>query len=237
MAPNTGAGGLPRRRPEEQRGAGLVAQPHSGGRWPANLIHDGSEEVVRAFPDEAGAAAPVHRRNGDKFRNSFGTFHGNTDEKGSTFQGDTGSAARFFYCPKTSRADRNEGCDELPQVAGGMVSNTSGQHLTRRDGYVPPPQGNNHPTVKPTELMAYLCRLATPPGGLVLDPFMGSGSTGKAAMREGFRFVGCELSPEYLAIAQARITHEVERVAIAATEAAATAAQLDIFNDSKVIAS
>ncbi|MCY1372979.1 DNA methylase [compost metagenome] len=85
--------------------------------------------------------------------------------------------------------------------------------------------------------MAYLCRLATPPGGLVLDPFMGSGSTGKAAMREGFRFVGCELSPEYLAIAQARITHEVERVAIAATEAAATAAQLDIFNDSKVIAS
>lgn len=71
-------------------------------------------------------------------------------------------------------------------------------------------EGNNHPTVKPTDLMAYLCRLVTPPGGVVLDPFMGSGSTGKAAMREGFRFIGCELSPEYLAIAEARISNEID---------------------------
>lgn len=66
-------------------------------------------------------------------------------------------------------------------------------------------EGNTHPTVKPTDLMRYLCRLVTPPGGTVLDPFMGSGSTGKAAMREGFRFIGCEMSPEYLEIAHARI--------------------------------
>ena len=72
-------------------------------------------------------------------------------------------------------------------------------------------EGNNHPTVKPTELMAYLCRLVTPPGGIVLDPFMGSGSTGKAAMREGFHFMGIEMDPEYLAIAEARIKHEANK--------------------------
>ena len=72
-------------------------------------------------------------------------------------------------------------------------------------------EGNNHPTVKPTELMAYLCRLVTPPGGIVLDPFMGSGSTGKAAIREGFQFVGIEMDPEYLAIAEARIKHEANK--------------------------
>ena len=72
-------------------------------------------------------------------------------------------------------------------------------------------EGNNHPTVKPTDLMAYLCRLVTPPGGIVLDPFMGSGSTGKAAIREGFQFVGIEMDPEYLAIAEARIKHEANK--------------------------
>ncbi|MEJ1938551.1 site-specific DNA-methyltransferase, partial [Nostoc sp. NIES-2111] len=106
----------------------------------------------------------------------------------------------------------NEGCERLPQQAGGMASNTSGQHLTRRDeDYAPKQQGNFHPTVKPTELMRYLCRLVTPPGGVVLDPFMGSGSTGKAAVLEGFRFIGCELDERYLAIARARIAF-AERV-------------------------
>lgn len=84
-----------------------------------------------------------------------------------------GDASRFFYCPKATRADREE--------------------------------GNDHPTVKPTELMRYLCRLVTPPGGMVLDPYMGSGSTGKAALLEGFRFQGCELSDSYADIAQARL--------------------------------
>ncbi|MCY1301201.1 DNA methylase [compost metagenome] len=81
--------------------------------------------------------------------------------------------------------------------------------------------------------MAYLCRLVTPPGGTVLDPFMGSGSTGKAAMREGFGFIGCELSPEYSAIAKARIQHELDRVNAAIEDAVAGSAQLDIFNDSR----
>ena len=111
---------------------------HPAGRWPANLIHDGSEEVLAGFPGE--------------------------DDK---------SAARFFYCAKASKRDR--GAD------------------------------NVHPTVKPTDLMRYLCRLVTPPGGTVLDPFMGSGSTGKAAVLEGFRFIGIEREAEYLEIARARI--------------------------------
>lgn len=114
--------------------AGVFVQP--AGRWPANLIHDGSDEPTELL----------------------------------------GAAARFFYCAKASKKDRGE--------------------------------GNNHPTVKPTDLMAYLCRLVTPPGGVVLDPFMGSGSTGKAAMRECFRFIGIEMDAEYLAIAEARIAHE-----------------------------
>jgi len=94
------------------------------------------------------------------------------------YGGDSGSAARFFYCAKASKKDRNEG-----------IENTQ----------------NNHPTVKPTDLMQYLCRLITPPNGLIIDPFMGSGSTGKAAMYEGFRFIGIDLDPEYCKIAEARI--------------------------------
>ena len=104
------------------------------GRFPANLIHDGSDEVVGLFPNDA---------------------------------------ARFFYCAKASKKDRGE--------------------------------GNNHPTVKPTDLMRYLCRLITPPGGVVLDPFAGSGSTGKAAKAEGFGFIGIEKQAEYAEIARQRI--------------------------------
>lgn len=118
---------------------------------------------------------------------------------------DPGSAARFFYLAKASKKDRNEGCEGLPEKISGMVSDTSGQHITRRDGNAPGPRANHHPTVKPTELMRYLCRLVTPPGGLILDPFMGSGSTGKAARLEGFGFVGIEKNAEYVEIARARI--------------------------------
>jgi site-specific DNA-methyltransferase (adenine-specific) len=143
------------------------------GRWPANIIHDGSDEVVEGFPAEAGAAAPVHRRNADKFRATYGEFKGNVDEAGSTFHGDSGSAARFFYCAKATTEERGE--------------------------------GNNHPTVKPVALMRWLTRLVTPKGGIVLDPFMGSGSTALACDAEQFNFIGCELSPEYAEIARNRI--------------------------------
>jgi site-specific DNA-methyltransferase (adenine-specific) len=176
------------------------------GRWPANLIHDGSDEVVALFPREAGAAAPVTVRNGDKFRGTYGAFAGNIDEAGSTFHGDSGSAARFFYCAKASREDRDEGCGAIPaRQYSHDGRETSIDNAYQRNSSNSSNSSNSHPTVKPTDLMAYLCRLVTPPGGTVLDPFMGSGSTGKAAMLEGFSFIGIDMTPEYVEIARARI--------------------------------
>lgn len=179
--------------------AGAPAYDPKAGRWPANLIHDGSDEVVALFPANAGGGH-WHSKRGNNSVYSGGTSGGD-----STVRSDgSGSAARFFYSPKASRKDRNEGLeDPSPQFKRGttlrQVENTE-------------TSGNTHPTVKPTDLMAYLCRLVTPPGGTVLDPFMGSGSTGKAAMREGFHFIGCELSEDYAAIARARIEHARQQV-------------------------
>ena len=164
------------------------------GRFPANLIHDGSQEVLDLFPETKSGGGLRHNKNSSK-NNAFGKFAPNVSSGG----GDSGSAARFFksindlgdvpetdfgnirafYCPKASKKDRNEG---LPE---GKTS--------------------THPTVKPTALMAYLCRLITPTGGVVLDPYMGSGSTGKAALQEGFSFIGIELDPDYYKIASARV--------------------------------
>ena len=174
--------------------------PHDAGRWPANLIHDGSEEVLAGFPAKAGAAAPVKGSEGSNpAKNTYGEY----GRVPGAFHGDTGSAARFFYCAKASKADRNAGCEHLEAKQYSHDGReTTIENAYQRNNSV---AQNNHPTVKPTELMRYLCRLVTPPGGLVLDPFMGSGSTGKAARLEGLRFVGCELSAEYLKIAQARI--------------------------------
>jgi DNA modification methylase len=146
---------------------GHAIEPLSLGRWPANLIHDGSDEVVGLFPNvKTGNVKPYVSK-------SNGFLQGCKGKRTGIHQGDSGSAARFFYCPKASRADRDA--------------------------------DNKHPCVKPTALMRYLCRLVTPPGGIVLDPFMGSGSTGKAAMLEGFRFIGIEREAEYVEIARARI--------------------------------
>ena len=117
-----------------------------------------------------------------------------------------GEAARYFYCAKASKRDRDEGLEGFEvKRTGGMQATADGSMLTGSGNERTTSRANTHPTVKPTDLMRYLCRLVTPPGGLVLDPFMGSGSTGKAARLEGFRFVGCELSAEYLEIARARI--------------------------------
>ena len=123
---------------------------------------------------------------------------------------DETSAGRFFYCPKASKSDRDDGLDGFEENGYSMSGNDSEKSgdiglnkIVKRK--------NVHPTVKPTELMRYLCRLITPPNGLILDPFTGSGSTGKAAMLEGFRFVGCELSEEYIKIAEARINAAKEQ--------------------------
>jgi len=172
----------------------------NSGRFPANFIHDGSYEVVELFPD-TGSAKPA--RTGNRGGKGFGFFD---DEKSANTQGtwpaDTGgSAARFFYCAKASKRDRNEGCENLDDKEW----KTEGAAIPERENRPFLPSKNNHPTVKPTDLMQYLCRLITPPNGTILDPFLGSGSTGKAAMYEGFNFVGIELTEEYLPIAKARI--------------------------------
>ncbi|MBG4796860.1 site-specific DNA-methyltransferase [Pseudomonas aeruginosa] len=233
MPPNTGAGGLPRRREDEQRGPGAVSRPHAGGRWPANLIHDGSPEVVELFPHtKSGVMKGGTIRAAQDAPGSvcYGTYGGNATSE-DTF-GDEGSAARFFYCAKATRRDRNEGCEHMERKPLHWSSGSQKPGSFQAEGTDKTSQ-NNHPTVKPTDLMAYLVRLVTPPGGKVLDPFTGSGSTGKAAVREGFEFVGIEREAPYLAIAEARIAHELERVTAAAMETAEAEAQLDIFRDAK----
>jgi site-specific DNA-methyltransferase (adenine-specific) len=123
--------------------------------------------------------------------------------------GDTGSAARFFYCAKTSKRDRNEGLDGFKEKNNrkmmGNANNTAETASVGFERFQGTPSANNHPTVKPTALMQYLVRLITPPNGIVLDPFMGSGSTGKACAYEGFDFIGIDQSAEYVEIARARI--------------------------------
>lgn len=200
-----------------------VYEQKEGGRWPANICHDGSDEVLAAFPETKSGGAPT---SGDRNGEVFGAFAARSLTNHGASEG---SAARFFYCAKASRADRDAGLDHLPKKAGGMVSNTSGQHMTRRDeGYNPEPRANIHPTVKPTTLMQWLCRLITPPGGVILDPFMGSGSTGKAAVLEGFQFVGCEREDEYMPIATARIAW-----AIGASEKYVVANAAVLANDNR----
>jgi DNA modification methylase len=140
-------------------------EPSHTGRWPANLIHDGSDEVVGLFP---------------------------------------GDEDRFFYCPKASKRDRDDGLNLPPRQYSHDGRSKPTETPQQRNSST---ARNNHPTVKPTDLMRYLCRLVTPPEGVVLDPFMGSGSTGKAAVLEGFSFVGVEREERYMDIARARIAH------------------------------
>lgn len=168
------------------------------GRFPANFIHDGSDEVLQLFPDSKGGAYPAKR--GQAVNTAFAS--GQETEGGFRAMGDSGSAARFFYCAKASKKDRNEGLDGFPEKRPDDRTQT-GMGTFDEKGVAK--QANHHPTVKPTELMRYLCRLITPPNGVILDPFTGSGSTGKAAILEGFKFVGVEQSVEYVAIAEARI--------------------------------
>jgi len=170
------------------------------GRFPANIIHDGSEEVLAVFPDSKGFYRPNIK---------------NKSYAGATFGGgqvsqqynDQGSASRFFYCAKPSKSERNTGLEGFEEKrSGSMVGNVNdGNFLT---GSGNPREGTNanfHPTVKAIKLMSYLCNLITPPKGIILDPFMGSGSTGVSAVTEGFHFIGIELDKDYFEIAKARI--------------------------------
>lgn len=193
---------------------------NDGGRFPANLIHDGSEEVVALFPhgkSGGGRKGEGGIRNylGSSKSNSLSGNRGGLGIGGKLFWDEgrkdhytltasydaEGSASRFFYCAKASKRDRDEGLEGLE----GLARQTMGNGIGGQPNQQIANNKNPHPTVKPTTLMRYLVRLITPPSGMVLDPFMGSGSTGKAAMLEGFNFIGIEREPEYLEIARQRI--------------------------------
>jgi len=138
---------------------------------------------------------------------SVGRFPANIifdEEAGKILDEQSESASRFFYCPKASKKDRNDGLDIVEQKNNRPI----GTAFTKDDNLFDQKVNNFHPTVKPTDLMAYLVRLVTPKGGVVLDPFMGSGSTGKASVREGMDFIGIEREKEYMKIAKTRIEHE-----------------------------
>jgi len=190
----------------EYRGERPKVEAHTSGRWPANLIHDGSDEVLAAFPDAKGQQG----QSNDSQR-SKNNVYGAPSDNGKTYtpriDTDT-SAARFFYCAKASKVDRDDGVSLAATSAAEMVdrdADSAGMNSPRAGAGRTSGARNDHPTVKPTALMQWLVRLVTPPGGTVLDPFTGSGSTGKACMLEGFEFIGFEMDPHYCEIAEQRI--------------------------------
>lgn len=182
------------------------------GRWPANVILD--EYTAELLDQQSGVSksqsgiSTITKSQGTWDRQDKGMFDAG---RSSTFEGygDSGGASRFFYVAKASKRDRNEGLDGLDERnlsdrgADGMRDKNSivTRHTVTK---------NFHPTVKPTQLMRYLIKLVTPPGGTVLDPFTGSGSTGKAAILDGFEFVGVELTEDYLPIIEGRLRWAME---------------------------
>lgn len=180
----------------------------ANGRWPSNLILD--EVAAELLDEHVKGRMPAPAGNKNKTRIGHGSnikFNSSIEDvEASRFQlgGDPQTASRFFYVAKASKSERNKGLEGMPLVESG-IKNDSGRGFSESDPHKKILNQNFHPTVKPTKLMQYLIKLVTPPNGTVLDPFMGSGSTGVAAKELGFNFVGCELSPEYFEIAQKRI--------------------------------
>lgn len=175
------------------------------GRFPANLIHDGSDEVVGLFPNSKGGAFP-------KTHGSSGFV--SPEEKANRIEmNDSGNASRFFYCAKASKKERNIGCEDIEDKAVISTSNggrenvkmTVGGASLKGENKVPEPTKNNHPTVKPIALMEYLVKLVSREGQVILDPFMGSGTTGMACKKLDREFIGIEMMPEYMEIAKCRI--------------------------------
>ncbi|HKY32476.1 MAG TPA: site-specific DNA-methyltransferase [Candidatus Polarisedimenticolia bacterium] len=181
------------------------------GRWPANVCLDNeAAELLDALVGPQRSGGTPSRRFSDKTRNAYGRFRGEENPNG--IGSSAGTVSRFFYCPKASRTEREAGCEVLPaRNAAEALRRAEGS-----DGLKSPRAGagrtavtirNFHPTVKPLALMCWLARLVTPPDGLVLDPFAGSGSTGCASMLEGCRFIGIEREVEYTRIARGRLRY------------------------------
>lgn len=206
-------------------GAGTQVEP--AGRWPANFVlshADGCDEAegftvcrdgcpVAELDRQSGRTKSMPPEKGRKGKRpggfaNVGADCGDPAPNGPQY-GDAGGASRFFYVAKPSARERDLGCEDMPERTGGQltdrVDGSAGLSSPRAGAGRRGNRRNVHPTVKPIALMQWLCRLITPPGGVVLDPFCGSGTTGIAAVREGFSFIGIEQSPEYAEIAKARI--------------------------------
>jgi site-specific DNA-methyltransferase (adenine-specific) len=174
----------------------------TSGRFPANIIFD--EEAGQLLDEQSG----ISKSGKNKLeKGTGGIWNKGTNLPIGPEYGDKGGASRFFYCPKAAKKDRNEGLDHLEEkVIEGRDEGQDERNVAFKIRNKP--RANVHPTVKPTDLMRYLINLITPPNGTILDPFMGSGSTGKAAVRCGVNFIGIEKEQEYMDIASARIEHE-----------------------------
>jgi DNA modification methylase len=241
----------------QERAAAAIEKANLLGRWPANLVLTHAADCT----DTCAAGCPVAeldrqsgtltsganptRRGPDNARNTFGGYAGQTDA--APARGiDTGGASRFFtvtewdpitdvpfrYVAKPGKTERNAGLDGLPEKPGGTLS--GGEYVSPgrtaiKNGTAP--RANHHPTVKPVDLMRWLVRLVTPPGGTVLDPFLGSGTTAVAAILEGFDWVGCELTADYLPIIEGRVTWARQHLGHKAPQRtpAPTVDQLDLF--------
>jgi len=174
------------------------------GRWPANVIHDGRPEVLGGFPQtKSGAMKKPY-----KYTNTGTSMGEPVGETRQIHNADSGSAARFFYCAKASRAERDAGLEDMPAKQVTCRPNSDDEENRGVQERLHGRKGRNtHPTVKPLKLMRYLCRLVTPPGGIVLDIFLGSGTTAMAAKAEGFRFIGIEKEAEHAEIARNRLAN------------------------------
>ena len=192
--------GKPRIDTDKYGKANPTLNPQSPlGRFPANLIHDNSEEVRECFPDSKSTGGT-----GAKSKGKMGTLNWEGQATGGF--GDEGSASRFFksiiYQAKASKSERNKGCEELSNKEVHRYGAGLGEGLTPE---APSIDKNNHPTVKPIALMEYLIKMVTPKGGVILDPFAGSGSTLVAAKQNGFQYIGIEMTAEYIPIIEARL--------------------------------
>lgn len=203
--------------------SGLDANSRNGemsraeGRFPANLVLSHSPYCTDDQCDIECATYALDLQSGTlRARGNLGKSKGGKGLYGhgaceNNFgSGDTGGASRFFYCAKISASERNVGLDEMPDRKGATLQDNGKDFKTGSGNPRNTIVKNHHPTVKPIKLMTYLIRMITPPEGLVLDPFAGSGSTGVAAIREGFRFLGIEQAEEYVKIAEARLNAEAD---------------------------
>jgi len=194
----------------------------SKGRFPANLIVSG-EEARDLLDEQSGVLVGAGnkdkaKRFGNKKTTSNHVFGRGLGLSESAVGGDSGGASRFFYCAKASKAERNLGCEGMEEKEkrtlndfGDQSKHNCSDGAKRTQGTGVSKNQNHHPTVKPQKLMRYLARMITPPGGTILDPFMGSGSTGVAALSEGFKFIGIEKEEDYFKIAQARLGRAIKK--------------------------